>query len=86
VPVSLCGTRDVLRDGSWRPQLAPLSVAVSEPVQPEGEGWHGMLALRDRVRDAILEHCGEPSLDDHRGVAASPVPQAPSGSSGKVAR
>jgi 1-acyl-sn-glycerol-3-phosphate acyltransferase len=86
VPVSLCGTRDVLRDGSWRPRRGPLSVTVSEPVPPEGEGWHGMLALRDRVRDAILEHCGEPSLDDHRVVAASREPQAPSGSSGKAAR
>ncbi len=59
VPVALAGTRAVLRDGSWLPRRGAITVTVCAPVPPEGEGWHGVLALRDRVRAAILTHCGE---------------------------
>jgi len=63
VPVALAGTRDVLRDGSWLPHRGHLAVTICPPVPPRGEGWHGVLALRDEVRGAILDHCNEPALD-----------------------
>lgn len=59
VPVALAGTREVLRDGSWLPRRGRIAITVCPPLQPEGEGWHGVLALRDRARAAILEYCGE---------------------------
>ena len=31
---------------------------------PEGTGWHAGVQLRDRVRAAILERCGEPDLGE----------------------
>lgn len=59
VPLALAGTRDVLRDGSWLPRRGRIAITVCPPLLPEGDGWHGVLALRDRARQAILEYCGE---------------------------
>jgi acyl carrier protein len=63
VPVALSGTRDILQPGSWWPRRGCLAVTICAPVAPQGEGWHGVLALRDEVRGAILAHCREPARD-----------------------
>jgi len=63
VPVALSGTRDILQPGSWWPRRGHLAVTICPPVAPQGEGWHGVLALRDEVRGAILAHCREPARD-----------------------
>jgi acyl carrier protein len=62
VPVALRGVRSVLRDGTWYPRRAPISVTVGAPVAPDGADWNAALRLRDRVRAEILKHCGEPDL------------------------
>lgn len=62
-PVALRGVRTLLRDGTWLPRPGPVEVWVGAPIAPEGEGWHAVVALRDRVADALAEHCGEPRLD-----------------------
>jgi 1-acyl-sn-glycerol-3-phosphate acyltransferase len=62
VPVALRGVRSVLRDGTWYPRRAPISVTVGAPVAPEGNDWNAAMKLRDRVRVEILKHCGEPNL------------------------
>jgi len=59
VPVALAGTRAVLRSGGWQPQRGRLGVSICAPLQPAGEDWHDLLALRDAVRARILAHCGE---------------------------
>lgn len=59
VPVALAGTRAVLRDRSWWPRRGALAVTVCAPVEPRGDDWHDLLALRDDVRTRILTHCGE---------------------------
>jgi hypothetical protein len=46
-----------------------VSIWIGPPIAPEGEGWHAMVALRDRVAEAIAAQCGEPRLDL---VAAGP--------------
>jgi hypothetical protein len=38
-------------------------VWIGSPLAPEGEGWHAIVSLRDRVAEAIATHCGEPRLD-----------------------
>ncbi len=63
VPVSLAGTRDVLRDGSWWPRAGSIVVTVGDTVFAQGSDWREIVALRDRSRAAILEHCGEPPID-----------------------
>jgi len=62
VPVALRGVRSVLRDGTWYPRRAPISVTVDAPVAPQGSDWNAAVRLRDQVRSRILKHCGEPDL------------------------
>src|SRR5207247_606590 len=40
VPVALRGVRSVLRDGTWYPRRAPISVTVGAPVAPDGSDWN----------------------------------------------
>jgi 1-acyl-sn-glycerol-3-phosphate acyltransferase len=63
VPVALTGTRRVLRDGSWLPHRGTITVSLGKPIRPAGGQWRDVLALRDAVRGAILERCGEPDLE-----------------------
>jgi 1-acyl-sn-glycerol-3-phosphate acyltransferase len=62
VPVALVGTRRWLRT-PWAPRPGRIAVWIGEPVRAEGTGWRDVVALRDRVADAIAAHCGEPRLD-----------------------
>ncbi|HEY2945566.1 MAG TPA: AMP-binding protein [Vicinamibacteria bacterium] len=70
VPLALRGTRHVLRAGRRVPRPGPVSLWIGAPVSPAGEGWRSVVALRDRVADAVAAHCGEPRLDL---VAAGPI-------------
>ena len=63
LPVTLCGTRQVLRDGRLLPSPAPLRVVVSPAIQPGGKGWPEMIRLRDAAYAEVLKHCGEGPLD-----------------------
>jgi 1-acyl-sn-glycerol-3-phosphate acyltransferase len=68
VPIAVRGTRSMLRDGSWFPRRGEISVTVCPTVAPHpaGSAWETTVTLRDRVRAAILEHCGEPDLERER--------------------
>jgi 1-acyl-sn-glycerol-3-phosphate acyltransferase len=63
VPLALQGTRATLPEGTWLPRPRAIRLWVGPPVHAEGEGWRAVVALRDRVADAIAAHCGEPRLD-----------------------
>ena len=69
VPVALTGTRRALRDGQILPRASRIHLWVGAPIRAEGEGFKAIVALRDRVAEAIAGHCGEPRLDL---VAAGP--------------
>ncbi|MFL5224036.1 MAG: lysophospholipid acyltransferase family protein [Microvirga sp.] len=62
VPVAIRGTRNILRGDQPFPRRSPVTVTVLPPVLPESEGWHAGVRLRDTVRKAMLERCGEPDL------------------------
>jgi hypothetical protein len=53
----------VLRGESWLPHPGPIHLWVGPAVAPEGEGLAAVVALRERVAQAIADHCGEPRLD-----------------------
>jgi 1-acyl-sn-glycerol-3-phosphate acyltransferase len=74
VPMAVQGTRQVLRGDDLLPRPGRVSLWIGAPIAPEGEGWHAVVALRDRVAEAIAAHCGEPRLDT---VAAGPERPAP---------
>ncbi len=63
LPVALCGTRNVLRDGARLPRYGKVSVIASPVIKPGGQSWRSMVELRDAVRSEILKHCGEGAFD-----------------------
>jgi acyl carrier protein len=62
VPVTIRGTRSVLRDGSWFARRGAVVVTVGAPILPPGSDWNAAVTLRDAARAEILRHCGEPDL------------------------
>ena len=62
VPVSIRGTRSILRDGSWFPRRGIITVTICKPIAPEEQGWAEAIRLRNMARKEILRLCGEPDL------------------------
>ena len=60
LPVTLIGTRSLLRDGQWRPRRGQLQVLIGKPVLAAGSDWQSVLQLRDAARSAMLARLGEP--------------------------
>ena len=60
VPVTLTGTRTLLRGTSLWPHYSVLQVRVGEPIPAQGEDWQAALQLRDSARRQILAQLGEP--------------------------
>ena len=78
VPVAVRGLRSVLRDGTWYPRRATVSVTFGTPIAPQGTDWTAAAALRDAVRAEILRHCGEPDLErEPMPDRATPQPGPP---------
>jgi 1-acyl-sn-glycerol-3-phosphate acyltransferase len=63
-PVTIRGTRDILRAGSWFPRRGRLEVIVESPILPTGDDWSAAVRLRDAVRAVILRNCGEPDAGE----------------------
>ncbi len=64
VPVTLNGTRSLLRAGAWLPQRSAIEVTISEPIPAPTAGWDGALALRAAARKAVATHLREALLED----------------------
>ncbi len=62
VPVTLRGTRSILRAGSLFPHRGTLQLFIGQPVAPDGGDWESAIRLRDRCREEMLRRCGEPDL------------------------
>ena len=67
-PVTLRGTRSVLRDGGWLPRRARLHLEVGEALLPDGDDFQAAIRLRDAARAEIVSRCGEPDLAGDRVV------------------
>jgi 1-acyl-sn-glycerol-3-phosphate acyltransferase len=64
LPVTLTGTRTLLRGESWRPHFSALQVQIGAPLSAAGEDWQAALQLRDSARRQILSPLGEPDTAD----------------------
>jgi fatty-acyl-CoA synthase len=71
IPVSLAGTRNFLRDGTYLPRPTSVTITLSPPIYPrqqrnsagsESSDWHELIRLRDETRAAIARHVPEPLL------------------------
>lgn len=74
IPIAVRGTRSILRDGSWFPRRGKIHIVVGEPIDTAalaaasgGDDWLTAIALRERAREHILRHCGEPDLAAEHG-------------------
>jgi hypothetical protein len=54
----------MLRGDQWFPRWTPISVSISEPIQPSGTDLASLVQLRDSVRAVVLADCGEPDLGE----------------------
>lgn len=66
VPVSLQGTRSILRDRSRFPRRGEVQITVGSPVMATGADWAAAVKLRDISRTVLLEHLHEPDLAQQR--------------------
>ncbi|MBC7002185.1 AMP-binding protein [Photobacterium sp. BZF1] len=62
LPVTLKGTRSILRDKSLFPRKGDIDVIISPLLKPDGSDWQATLALRNAARKIILANSGEPDL------------------------
>jgi len=72
VPISLEGTRKILRDGTHLPRPGSVKITVHPPIYPraggnqggagELSGWRELIRLRDATREVIARDSGEPLL------------------------
>lgn len=60
VPITLVGTRSLLREGQWLPRHGELKVLIGKPELAAGSDWQSALQLRDATRSAMLARLGEP--------------------------
>lgn len=72
VPLTIAGTRSILRADQWFPHRGAVGLHVGAPIMPGGDDFHAAVRLRDAAREAILAQGGEPDLADQAG----PVPRA----------
>lgn len=71
VPVTLVGTRSLLRSGQWRLHRSKVVIEIGAPIGSAERGWNAALALRDAARRAILARVLEPDADTHPGSAGA---------------
>jgi 1-acyl-sn-glycerol-3-phosphate acyltransferase len=76
VPVAIRGTRSLLASERWQPQRRDLDVLVGPPIEPKGDSWSDVLALRDQARAALLQLTGEPDLSAELGLQQHLAPSA----------
>ena len=62
IPLTLTGTRKLLRGEEHRPHYSTLQVRVSAPLSAVGEDWQAALQLRDAARREILAGLAEPDV------------------------
>jgi 1-acyl-sn-glycerol-3-phosphate acyltransferase len=64
IPLTLRGTRSVLRDGQRLPRRLPVEAVVGAALTAQaGEhAFDAAVRLRDATRAQVLHHCGEPDL------------------------
>ena len=68
MPVTLSGTRSMLRGDQWFPRPARIRVHIGAPLEPEGTEFDAALRLRDAARAVILTQSGEPDAARERAL------------------
>ncbi len=68
IPVTIRGTRSILRGDQWFPRRGRITVHFGKPLRPDGDGFEAAVRLRDAARGEMLARSGEPDLARERVV------------------
>ena len=68
VPITLRGTRSILRSDDRFPRRGTVAVIIGEPLECSGRDWKAALEVRNKARQQILRHLGEPDLAGERAL------------------
>ena len=68
VPITIRGTRSVLRSDDMFPRRGTVAVVIGEPITAPGRDWDAAMTLRNHARREILRHLGEPDLALERAM------------------
>ena len=71
IPVTLAGTRSLLRAGEWLPRRCEIVITVGAPIVSIQNDWDAALALRAAARSAILASVAEPDAEIAPHVAGA---------------
>ncbi len=75
IPVAIRGSRSILRGNSLFPRRGTISIVIGEAIRPESNEWSDAVALRDKSRRHILQHCGEPDLQSDNSNYSNILPE-----------
>jgi fatty-acyl-CoA synthase len=64
VPIALAGVRGALRDGTWLPRRARITITICPPIPPprSADDWQEIVRVRDAAREIIAHFAHEPLL------------------------
>jgi len=62
VPITVRGTRSILRGDQWFPRRGKIVVHIGSPLSADGTGFDAAVRLRDTARAQMLKWSGEPDL------------------------
>jgi 1-acyl-sn-glycerol-3-phosphate acyltransferase len=68
VPITLRGTRSILRSDDRFPRRGTVAVIIGEALECSGTDWKAALDVRNKTRQQILRHLGEPDLAGERAL------------------
>ncbi len=71
LPLTIDGSRDLLRDEQWWLRRTPIEVRLSPAAMAAGAGFSAAVRLRDEVRRAMVATTGEPDLERLSGDGVS---------------
>jgi 1-acyl-sn-glycerol-3-phosphate acyltransferase len=73
VPISIRGTRSILRGGQWFPRRGKIHVHIGQALSADGTDFDAAVRLRDKARAQMLKRCGEPDLAHEKVVLEVPA-------------
>ncbi len=62
VPITVRGTRSILRGDRWFPRRGKIVVHIGSPLSADGTDFDAAVRLRDTARALMLKWCGEHDL------------------------
>ena len=62
IPVTINGTRSILRDDSHFPHWGKIRVSIAAPIEPTEDDWDAAIRLRNQARESLMKTLDEPDL------------------------